>query len=171
VTLPRLTARRWRIVSLLALYGSATVMDVAVLTGVTRLTAHRDLVWLHDAGLVDRRRLDDDRTHTWWYDTTDQGTHLLRRRLAASGRPVPLQLGRRRANPVHDLLFLPLVEVSRRHPGRCELLQWLAKVDTSVWLRQYDLAHWAPTATSSGSRTATPAVPSPRRPRPARRGG
>ena len=54
---------------------------------------------------------------------------------------MPLQLGRRRANPVHDLLFLPLVEVSRRHPGRCELLQWLAKVDTSVWLRQYDLAH------------------------------
>ncbi|MEU4641051.1 hypothetical protein [Micromonospora sp. NPDC023814] len=39
------------------------------------------------------------------------------------------------------LLFLPLVEVSRRYPGRCELFQWLATMETSAWLRQHDLAH------------------------------
>ncbi|MCX4386359.1 hypothetical protein OG777_05370 [Micromonospora peucetia] len=37
-------------------------------------------------------------------------------------------------------MFLPLVEVSRRNPGRCELFKWLATMETSSWLRQHDLA-------------------------------
>jgi len=31
--------------------------------------------------------------------------------------------------------------VSRQNPGWCELFQWLTIMDTSVWLRQYNLAH------------------------------
>ncbi|PSK65771.1 hypothetical protein B0E53_02265 [Micromonospora sp. MH33] len=29
--------------------------------------------------------------------------------------------------------------MSRRNPGRCELFQWLATMETSAWLRQHDL--------------------------------
>jgi hypothetical protein len=54
---------------------------------------------------------------------------------------VPLQLGQRRWSGAHDLLFLPLVEVSRQNPGRCELFGWLTMMDTSVWLRQHNLAY------------------------------
>lgn len=82
----------------------------------------------------------EDRTHTWWYEVTAEGAEVLRRDLVASGRPVPLQLGRRTPSAADALLFLPLVEVSRRNPGRCELFQWLATMDTSAWLRQHDLA-------------------------------
>lgn len=137
----RLTPRRWRILSFLALHGSATTMDVALVAGISRLTAHRDLAWLHGAGLVSRWHSDEDRTHTWWYDVTAHGTQMLNLNLAASGRPVPLQLGRRHWGAAHHLLFLPLVEVSRQTPGRCELFQWLTTMDTSVWLRQHHLAH------------------------------
>jgi hypothetical protein len=54
---------------------------------------------------------------------------------------MPLRLGQRRWSAAHHLLFLPLVEVSRQNPGRCELFGWLTTMDTSVWLRQHDLAH------------------------------
>jgi DNA-binding MarR family transcriptional regulator len=136
-----LTPRQWRILSFLALHGSARTMDIALVAGVSRLTAHRDLAWLHSAGLVGRWRSGEDRTHTWWYEVTPEGTEVLRADLVASGRPVPLQLGRRRGGVAHALLFLPLVEVSRQNPGRCELFQWLATMDTSAWLRQHNLAH------------------------------
>ncbi|WP_435153356.1 DeoR family transcriptional regulator [Micromonospora aurantiaca (nom. illeg.)] len=136
----RLSPRRWRILSYLAQHGSATTLDVALVCGVSRLTAHRDLVWLHEAGLVRRERSPEDRTHTWWYEVTAEGTDVLRRALAASGRPVPLRLGQRPSGKADALLFLPLVEVSRRNPGRCELFQWLAMMETSAWLRQHDLA-------------------------------
>ncbi|MFI7203402.1 DeoR family transcriptional regulator [Micromonospora aurantiaca (nom. illeg.)] len=91
----RLSPRRWRILSYLAQHGSASTLDVALVCAVSRLTAHRDLVWLHEAGLVRRERSPEDRTHTWWYGVTPEGTEVLRRALRASGRPVPLQLGRR----------------------------------------------------------------------------
>lgn len=65
---------------------------------------------------------------------------MLRRALTASGRPVPLRLGQRPSGKADALLFLPLVKVSRRNPGRCELFQWLATMETSAWLRQHDLA-------------------------------
>ncbi len=137
----RLSPRRWRILSFLAQHGSASTLDVALICDVSRLTAHRDLVWLHEAGLVRREREAEDRTHTWWYEATADGADVLRRDLAASGQPVPLQLGRRPPSAAGGLLFLPLVEVSRRNPGRCELFQWLATMETSAWLRQHDLAH------------------------------
>ncbi|MER7457635.1 DeoR family transcriptional regulator [Micromonospora sp. NPDC126480] len=137
----RLLPRRWRILSFLAQDGSASTLDVALVCDVSRLTAHRDLAWLHDAGLVRRDRSAEDRTHTWWYAATAQGAELLSRELAASGRSVPLQLGRRHPSPADALLFLPLVEVSRRNAGTCELFQWLATMETSAWLRQHDLAH------------------------------
>ncbi|MFF4937295.1 MarR family transcriptional regulator [Micromonospora sp. NPDC000729] len=136
----RLSPRRWRILSYLAQHGSATTLDVALICGVPRLTAHRELVGLHEAGLVRRDRSPEDRTHTWWYEVTPEGTDVLRRALTASGLPVPLQLGQRPSGKADALLFLPLVEVSRRDPGRCELFQWLAMMDTSAWLRQHDLA-------------------------------
>ncbi|MDM4778736.1 MULTISPECIES: DeoR family transcriptional regulator [unclassified Micromonospora] len=136
----RLSPRRWRILSYLAQHGSATTLDVALVCRVARLTAHRDLVWLHEAGLVRRDRSAEDRTHTWWYEVTPEGTDVLRRALTASGLPVPLRLGQRPSGRADALLFLPLIEVSRRHPGRCELFQWLATMETSAWLRQHDLA-------------------------------
>ncbi|WP_406107553.1 DeoR family transcriptional regulator [Micromonospora globbae] len=136
----RLSPRRWRILSFLTQHGSASTLDVALVCDVSRLTAHRDLTWLHEAGLVRRERSDEDRTHTWWYEVTAEGAEVLRGDLVASGRPVPLQLGRRPPSPADALLFLPLIEVSRRNPGRCELFQWLATMETSAWLRQHDLA-------------------------------
>ena len=136
----RLPPRRWRILSFLAQHGLASTVDVALVCDVSRLTAHRDLVWLHEVGLVARDRSAEDRTHTWWYGATVEGAEVLRSDLMASGRPVPLQLGRRPPSAADALLFLPLVEVSRRNPGRCELFQWLATMETSAWLRQYDLA-------------------------------
>ncbi|MEV0398140.1 MarR family transcriptional regulator [Polymorphospora rubra] len=137
----RLTPRQWRVLSFLALHGLATTVEVAVVAGVPRLTAHRDLTRLHGLGLVERRRSDEDRTHTWWYDVTAEGAGLVARDLAASGRPVPLELGRRRWNEADGLLFLPLIEASRQSPGRCELFGWLTTMDTSVWLRGHGLAH------------------------------
>jgi DNA-binding MarR family transcriptional regulator len=137
----RLPPRRWRILSFLAQHGSVSTLDVALVCDVSRLTAHRDLVWLHEAGLVRRERCEEDRTHTWWYEVTAEGVEVLRRTLTAAGRPVPLRLGRRLPGAADALLFLPLVEVSRRNPGRCELFQWLATMETSAWLRQHDLAH------------------------------
>ncbi|MFI7216469.1 DeoR family transcriptional regulator [Micromonospora maritima] len=136
----RLSPRRWRILSYLAQRGSASTLDVALVCAVSRLTAHRDLAWLHEAGLVRRERSPEDRTHTWWYEVTAEGTEVLRRALTASGRPVPLRLGQRPSGRADALLFLPLIEVSRRNPGRCELFQWLATMETSSWLRQHDLA-------------------------------
>ncbi|WP_422734139.1 DeoR family transcriptional regulator [Micromonospora sp. WMMD558] len=136
----RLSPRRWRILSYLAQHGSASTLDVALVCAVSRLTGHRDLVWLHETGLVRRERSPEDRTHTWWYGVTPEGTEVLRRALTASGRPVPLRLGQRPPGAADALLFLPLVEVSRRDPGRCELFQWLATMETSAWLRQHDLA-------------------------------
>jgi hypothetical protein len=136
-----LTPRRWRILSFLALHGMATTSDVAVVAGVPRLTAHRDLTWLHTAGLVGRERLAEDRTHAWWYRITREGTELLNRDLVASGRPVPLRLGDRYWGAAHYLLFLPLLAVSRQDPGRRGLFQWLTTMDTSVWLRERGLAH------------------------------
>ncbi|MFI7518536.1 hypothetical protein [Micromonospora globbae] len=97
-------------------------------------------MWLQEAGLVRRERSPEDRTHTWWYGITAEGTDVLRRALTASGRPVPLRLGQRPSGMADALLFLPLIEVSRRNPGRCELFQWLATMETSAWLRQHDLA-------------------------------
>lgn len=137
----RLSPRRWRILSFLAQHGLASTLDVALVCDVSRLTAHRDLAWLHDAGLVRRERSEEDRTHTWWYEATAEGAEVLRNELAAAGRRVPLQLGRRPPSAADGLLFLPLIEVSRRNPGRCELFQWLATMETSAWLRQHDLAH------------------------------
>jgi DNA-binding MarR family transcriptional regulator len=137
----RLSPRRWRILSLLALHGGATVRDVALVLGVARLTAQRDLAWLYQAGLVDRWRSNEDRTHTWIYDITPDGTGLLRETLIAAGRRVPLQLGHRTWGAADHLLFLPLLEVSRRQPDRCAVFQWLTTLDTSVWLRGHDLAH------------------------------
>ncbi|MFG1952091.1 DeoR family transcriptional regulator [Micromonospora sp. NPDC048830] len=137
----RLPPRRWRILSFLAQHGSTSTLDVALVCDVSRLTAHRDLAWLYEAGLVRRRRSEEDRTHTWWYEVTAAGVEVLRRDLTASGLPVPLRLGRRRPSLADALLFLPLLEVSRRNPGRCELFQWLATMETSAWLRQHDLAH------------------------------
>ncbi|MCG5469571.1 DeoR family transcriptional regulator [Micromonospora sp. LAH09] len=136
----RLSPRRWRILSYLAQHGSASTLDVALVCAVSRLTAHRDLVWLHESGLVRRERSAEDRTHTWWYGVTAEGTEVLRRALTPSARPVPLRLGQRPSSAADALLFLPLVEVSRRNPGRCELFQWLATMETSSWLRQHDLA-------------------------------
>ncbi|MBM0255474.1 hypothetical protein JNW89_00105 [Micromonospora sp. 4G55] len=124
----------------MAQHGSASTLDVALVCAVSRLTAHRDLVWLHAAGLVRRERSEEDRTHTWWYEVTAEGTEVLRHDLTASGRPVPLRLGQRPPGAADALLFLPLLEVSRRNPGRCELFQWLATMETSAWLRQHDLA-------------------------------
>ncbi|WP_307856254.1 helix-turn-helix domain-containing protein [Micromonospora sp. C32] len=136
-----LTPRRWRILSFLALHGMATTSDVAVVTGVPRLTAHRDLTWLHAAGLVGREQSAEDRSHAWWYWTMDEGAELLNRDLVASGRRVPLRLGQRQWGAAHYLLFLPLLAASRQDPGRCGLFQWLTTVDTSVWLRERGLAH------------------------------
>ncbi|QLQ39622.2 MarR family transcriptional regulator [Micromonospora robiginosa] len=136
-----LTPRRWRILSFLALHGSATTSDIAVVAGVPRLTAHRDLTWLHIAGLVGRERSAEDRAHAWWYRITGEGTELLGRDLISSGRPVPLHLGQRHWRGAHYLLFLPLLEASRQDPGRCGLFQWLTTLDTSVWLRERGLAH------------------------------
>ncbi|MFD6661321.1 DeoR family transcriptional regulator [Micromonospora chalcea] len=136
----RLSSRRWRTLSYLAQHGSASTLDVALVCAVSRLTAHRDLVWLHEAGLVRRERSAEDRTHTWWYGVTTEGTEVLRRALTASGRPVPLRLGQRPSGAADTLLFLPLLEVSRRNPGQCELFQWLATMETSSWLRQHHLA-------------------------------
>jgi hypothetical protein len=125
----------------MALHGGATVRDVALVVDVARLTAQRDLAWLYQAGLVDRWRSNEDRTHTWIYDITPDGTGLLRETLTVAGRPVPLQLGHRTWGAADHLLFLPLLEVSRRQPGRCELFQWLATMDTSAWLRGHGLAY------------------------------
>jgi DNA-binding transcriptional ArsR family regulator len=125
----RLPPRRWRILSFVALHG-VTVLDVAVVLGVARLTAQRDLAWLYQARLVDRWRSNEDRTHTWIYDITPDGTGLLREALTASERPVPLQLGHRTWGAADHLLFLPLLEVSRRQPDRCTLFQWLTTMDT-----------------------------------------
>lgn len=91
----RLSPRRWRILSYLAQHGSASTLDVALVCAVSRLTAHRDLVWLHESGLVRRERSAEDRTHTWWYGVTAEGTEVLRHALTESGRPVPLLLGQR----------------------------------------------------------------------------
>lgn len=140
VAVRRLSPRRWRVMSYLAQHGSASTLDVALVCAVSRLTAHRDLVWLHEAGLVRRERSPEDRTHTWLYGVTPEGAEVPRCALTASGRPVPLRLGRRPSGAADALLFLPLVEVSRRDPGRCELFQWLATMETSAWLRQHDLA-------------------------------
>jgi DNA-binding MarR family transcriptional regulator len=133
----RLSPRRWRLLSFIALHDGVTVLDVALILGVTRLTAQRDLAWLYQAGLVDRWRSTEDRTHTWIYDITPDGTGLLRETLTAAGRPVPLHLGRRSWGAAHYLLFLPLLEVSRRQPERCALFQWLTTMDTSAWLRDH----------------------------------
>ncbi|ADL44775.1 MULTISPECIES: hypothetical protein [Micromonospora] len=75
------------------------------------------------------------------YRITKQGTELLARDLAVSGRLVPLHLGQRQWGAVHYLLFLALLAVSRQDPGRCGLFQWSATLDTSVWLRERDMAH------------------------------
>jgi hypothetical protein len=136
-----LTPRRWRILSFLALHGVVTTSDTAVVVGASRLTAYRDLTWLHAAGLVSRERAAEDRAHAWWYRITGEGTALLGRDLVSSGRPVPLHLGERHWGAAHYLLFLPLLAASRQDPGRCGLFQWLATLDTSVWLRERDLAH------------------------------
>ncbi|MET7708444.1 DeoR family transcriptional regulator [Micromonospora sp. NPDC005413] len=69
----RSSPRRWRILSYLAQHGSASTLDVALVCAVSRLTAHRDLVWLHEAGLVRRERSGEDRTHSWWYGVTAEG--------------------------------------------------------------------------------------------------
>ncbi|WP_246835346.1 DeoR family transcriptional regulator [Micromonospora sp. MH33] len=95
VAVRRLSLRRWRVLSHLAQLGSASTLDVALVCAVSPLTAHRDLVWLHEAGLVRRDRSAEDRTHTWWYGVTVEGTEVLRGALTASGRPVPLRLGQR----------------------------------------------------------------------------
>ncbi|WP_406059238.1 replication-relaxation family protein [Micromonospora sp. NBC_00860] len=136
-----LTSRRWRILSFLALHGWATTSDIAVVVGVPRLTAHRDLTWLHNLGLVGRERSAEDRAHAWWYRITRKGTELLDRELVLSGRPVPLRLGQRDWGAAHYLLFLPLLAASRQDPTRCGLFQWLTTLDTSVWLRERGLAH------------------------------
>jgi hypothetical protein len=135
-----LTSRRWRILSFLALLGSATTDDTAVAVGVSRLTAHRDLTWLHGAGLVTRDRSAVDRAHAWWYRITGEGAEFLGRDLVSSGRPLPLRLGQRPWGAARYLLFLPLLAVSRQDPGRCVLFQWLTTLDTSVWLRERGLA-------------------------------
>ncbi|WP_236648730.1 MULTISPECIES: hypothetical protein [Micromonospora] len=119
----------------------ATTIDIAVVVGEPRLTAHRDLTWLHAAGLVDRERAAEDRAHAWWYRITRQGADLLGRDLVASGRSVPLRLGQRDWSAAHYLLFLPLLAAAREDPGRCGLFQWLTTLDTSVWLRERGLAH------------------------------
>ncbi|MEU4641050.1 DeoR family transcriptional regulator [Micromonospora sp. NPDC023814] len=62
VAVRRLSPRRWRVLSFLAQHGSAATLDVALVCDVSRLTAHRDLVWLHEAGLVRRERSEEDRT-------------------------------------------------------------------------------------------------------------
>ncbi|MFF5177764.1 hypothetical protein ACFY2Q_07035 [Micromonospora sp. NPDC000316] len=136
-----LSPRRWRILSFLALHGWATTSDIAVAAGVPRLTAHRDLTWLHTMGLVGRERSAEDRAHAWWYRITGEGTELLDRDLVLSGRPVPLRLGQRDWGAAHYLLFLPLLAVSRQEPARYGLFQWLTTLDTSVWLRERGLAH------------------------------
>ncbi|WBC04237.1 hypothetical protein [Micromonospora sp. WMMA1976] len=136
-----LSPRRWRILSFLALHGWATTSDIAVVAGVPRLTAHRDLTWLHTMGLVGRERSAEDRAHAWWYRITGEGTELLDRDLVLSGRPVPLRLGQRDWGTAHYLLFLPLLAVSRQDPARCRLFQWLTTLDTSVWLRERGLAY------------------------------
>lgn len=104
------------------------------------MTAHRDLTWLHAAGLVGRERSAEDQAHAWWYRITGEGTELLGRNLVSSGRPVPLHLGQRRWGAAHHLRLLPLLEASRLDPGRCGLFQWLTTLDTSVWLRERGLA-------------------------------
>ncbi|MFF0876460.1 MarR family transcriptional regulator [Micromonospora aurantiaca (nom. illeg.)] len=136
-----LSPRRWRILSFLALHGWATTSDIAVVAGVPRLTAHRDLTWLHSVGLVSRERSAEDRAHAWWYRITGEGTGLLDRDLVLSGRLVPLRFGQRDWGAAHYLLFLPLLAVSRQDPARCWLFQWLTTLDTSAWLRERGLAH------------------------------
>ncbi|WP_369754145.1 hypothetical protein [Micromonospora sp. CNB394] len=106
-----------------------------------RLTAHRDLAWLHVARLVGRERSAEDQAHAWWYRITGEGTDLLGRDLVSSGRPVPLRLGQRGCRAAHYLLFLPLLKASRQNPGRYGLFRWLTTLDTSVWLRERGLAH------------------------------
>jgi DNA-binding MarR family transcriptional regulator len=135
----RLSPRRWKALSFLAVHGNMTVMLLADQTGVSRVTAHRDLAALYAAGLVERHCSVEDRTHTWVYSSTRAGNELVAQRLRAAGRPVPMQLERRYADLAHWLLFEPLVAVASRHPDRCRLLRWLPRMDTSVWLREHRL--------------------------------
>ncbi|WP_328424215.1 DeoR family transcriptional regulator [Micromonospora sp. NBC_00389] len=110
----RLSPRRWRVLSFLAQHGLASTLDVALVCAVSRLTAHRDLVWLREAGLVRRGRSAEDCTHTWWYEVTAEGTEVLRRDLTASGRPVPLQLGQRPPGAAGLAPSTPQGDTSRR---------------------------------------------------------
>ncbi|MGA3565776.1 MarR family transcriptional regulator [Melissospora conviva] len=135
-----LSPRRWRILSFLALHGWATTSDIAVVAGVPRLTAHRDLTWLHTVGLVGRERSAEDRAHAWWYRITGEGAELPHRGLVLSGQSVPMRLGQREWGAAHYLLFLPLLAVSRQDPARCGLFQWLTTLGT-VWLQERGLAH------------------------------
>lgn len=109
--------------------------------GVPRLTAHRELAWLHDAGLVGRARSAEDRAHAWWYGITGEGVELLGHALAVAGAAGAVAPGPAAVGGAHYLLFLPLLAASRQDPGRCGLFQWLATLDTSVWLRKRGLAH------------------------------
>ena len=60
----RLTPRRWRILFFLALESYSRVDDMALVVGVSRVTAHRDLAWLHNAGLVTRWHEREDKKPT-----------------------------------------------------------------------------------------------------------
>lgn len=137
----RVSPQRRRTLAFLALHGWARTVDVAPVVGVRRLTAQRDLTWLHDAGLVSRYRSDEDRTHAWWYEITPAGVRVVEAAMYAAGRRPPPRLGKRSPGVGHFLLFLPLAAYAAARPGECELFQWRTTMETSMWLRQYGLAH------------------------------
>lgn len=162
--------RRWRILSYLAQHGSASTLDVAFVCAVLRLTAHRDFVWLHEAGLVRCERSPEDRSHTWWYGVTAErdrgapacldgvgaissvavGSTVLRcggcPAVPAAGRGVAAQPGAVRAVPVAgDDGDLGVVAAARHRAGAGRRVRRPAVG------------------------RAVPAVPGPRRPWPDRR--
>jgi hypothetical protein len=142
----RVSPRRRRILAFLAFHGVGRTAEVGLVAGVTRLTAHRDLTWLHRAGLVERLRSEQDSTHGWWYDITDDGVRVVVGEIRASGGVPPPGLGLREPSAGHHLVFLPLVAYAAAHRGECELLGWLGGVDTALWLRPYGLTHLHPDA-------------------------
>ncbi len=88
-----------------------------------------------------RWRSNQDATHAWWYETTPPGTRIAASAMAAAGRPVPPRLGARLPDAGHFLVFLPLVRRAAARPDTCTLVEWRTKMQTSMWLRGYELTH------------------------------
>ncbi len=139
----RLTARHWRLLSLLAEHGVLDTHQVRVLLFSSRATAYRHLSELYQAGLVLRFTMMDERSHLRRWELTGAGIEAIAEHLEAAGRPVPLGLEHRRGDVSFQLVvnqFFTDMVASRQVTGG-HLYRWRHRLDAAAWLRNHGVRH------------------------------